>query len=374
MLNFLTKNHIFGKILTQKQLKMKKIFLGMATLALIFTSCNNDQNEALNEQSKIDMSDFYVHTDDATNGSLEGRSTNGLNSCATMQVLNRQLQENPGLYQKMYDIEYHTRKLIAAKKPSNPGGGNGGGGGGSDPTPYVGSITIPVVVNILEDNAGDVTQAQINTQIAILNEDYNNNNPNTSSAPAEFAGLVANSNITFSVTTVNREISTRATWGTSNAMKDSSQGGIDATDTSTYLNIWVCNIGGGILGYAQFPGGSAATDGVVIGNDYFGETVAGGVYGDGRTATHEVGHWLNLRHIWGDGRCRQDDFVSDTPSSDRANYGCPTYPTVHCKSNDMTMNYMDYFYDDCMYMFTNGQDDRMRTIFAAGGARESFVN
>ena len=187
-------------------------------------------------------------------------------------------------------------------------------------------------------------------------------------------GLVADVNITFTVATINRKISTRATWGTSNAMKDSGQGGIDATDTSTYLNIWVCNIGGGILGYAQFPGGAATTDGVVIGNDYFGENAAGGVYGDGRTATHEVGHWLNLRHIWGDGRCKQDDFVADTPSSDRANYGCPTYPTAHCRTNDMTMNYMDYVYDDCMYMFTAGQNDRMRTLFATGGARESFVN
>ncbi len=128
-----------------------------------------------------------------------------------------------------------------------------------------------------------------------------------------------------------------------------------------------------ILGYAQFPGGADATDGVVLGRSYFGETSSTN-YGGGRTATHEVGHWLNLRHIWGDGRCRQDDFVSDTPSSDRPNSGCPTYPTVHCRSADMTMNYMDYTHDNCMYMFSNGQDDRMRALFASGGVRESFVN
>ena len=157
-------------------------------------------------------------------------------------------------------------------------------------------------------------------------------------------------------------------------MKFSSQGGIDATDSSNFLNIWVCEIGGGILGYAQFPGGSPATDGVVIGTNYFGETVAGGIYGKGRTATHEVGHWLNLRHIWGDGRCRQDDFVADTPSSDAPNYNCPAYPTVNCQSADMTMNYMDYVQDDCMYMFSNGQNDRMRALFVPGGAREGLVN
>ena len=131
-----------------------------------------------------------------------------------------------------------------------------------------------------------------------------------------------------------------------------------------------------ILGYAQFPGGATATDGVVLGKNFFGVVTGGpynNEYGGGRTATHEVGHWLNLRHIWGDGRCKRDDFVADTPNSDRSNSGCPEYPTVHCRSADMTMNYMDYTFDRCMYMFSNGQNDRMRAMFASGGARESFV-
>ena len=95
---------------------------------------------------------------------------------------------------------------------------------------------------------------------------------------------------------------------------------------------------------------------------------------EGRTLTHEIGHYLNLRHIWGDGRCRQDDFVEDTPASDGPNYGCPSYPTVNCKSADMTMNYMDYTDDACMYMFTDGQRNRMRAIFQPGGARASMLN
>ena len=348
---------------------MKKLILSLILVSTFLVGCQDTSDVVLEQQSKIDMSDFYAYTDASDYAGKTATS----DRCHSMKVLNKQLNENPGLYQRMYNIELHTRKAINAKKPTNPGGGNGGGGnGGGDPDPvYTGAITIPVIVNILENNSGDVTQAQINSQIAILNEDYNNNNPNTSGTPSEFSALVANTNITFTLAGVNRKISTKSTWGTNDAMKSSSQGGIDATDSSTYLNIWVCNIGGGILGYAQFPGGSAATDGVVIGNDYFGET--SGVYGDGRTGTHEVGHWLNLRHIWGDGRCRQDDFVADTPSSDRPNYACPAYPTVHCKSADMTMNYMDYVYDDCMYMFTNGQNDRMRALFLAGGAKASFV-
>ncbi|MFK5959000.1 MAG: zinc metalloprotease [Lutibacter sp.] len=353
---------------------MKKLILSFAILALAIVACQPSSDEVVPTQqtAQIDMSDFYVYTDAGVSKvSSEAKE----DKCQSMQVLNRQLKENPGLENRMFAIEKHTRTFIAGKKPSgNPGGGNGGGGGTTPPpTPYTGTITIPVIVNILEDSAHPVTQANIDSQIAILNDDYNNNNGNTSGVPAEFASLIANADITFTLAAVNRKASTKSTWGTSNAMKDASQGGWDATDPAHNLNLWVCEIGGGILGYAQFPGGALATDGVVIGSDFLGENTAGGQYGHGRTATHEVGHWLNLRHIWGDGRCRQDDFVTDTPSSDRSNYGCPSYPTVHCKSNDMTMNYMDYTDDNCMYMFSNGQNDRMRAIFASGGSRESFV-
>jgi len=140
------------------------------------------------------------------------------------------------------------------------------------------------------------------------------------------------------------------------------------------LNMWIGTIGGGILGYAQFPGGSAATDGVVVDPKYFGTTgTATAPFDGGRTMTHEVGHWLNLRHIWGDGRCNRDDFVADTPTSDRPNYGCPGFPTTHCRSTDMTMNYMDYVNDDCMYMFSLGQKERMRALFGPGGVREGML-
>ena len=351
----------------------------MVIIALTIIACQDTSNEITpaQENLSIDMSDFFVYTDD-NNLSAKGANSSSGDKCYSMKVLNRQLKENPGLENKMFNIEKHTRTIIAAKKPTNPGGGNGNGNGGGgndseDPEPTLGNIIIPVIVNILEDSNHPVTQAQINSQITILNEDFNNNNPNTGNVPNEFSSLVANCNITFTLAGVNRKVSSKSSWGTNDAMKYSSQGGIDATSTSPYLNIWVCEIGGGILGYAQFPGGSSSTDGIVIGSDFFGVNTAGGVYGDGRTATHEVGHWLNLRHIWGDGRCKRDDFVSDTPSSDRPNYGCPSYPTAHCRTIDMTMNYMDYVYDDCMYMFTEGQNDRMRALFSEGGTRYSFV-
>ncbi|NOQ24915.1 MAG: zinc metalloprotease [Bacteroidales bacterium] len=338
---------------------MKKIFILLSVVAVSFTACQKTETETFvpqDETVSIDMSDWSAYTDEAN--LTKGSHKHGP-ACYTMHVLNEKLKNNPGLENEMYKIEKFTRD-ITKKKPAPP-----------VIDPYVGPVTIPVIVNILEDYIGEITDAVINSQIDVLTIDYTNLNPNTSGAPTEFAPVVSDCDITFVLAGVNREISVLDEWGTNDAMKYSSSGGIDVTDPSTYLNIWVCDIGGGILGYAQFPGGDPDTDGVVIGKDYFG--VVGGVYGQGRTATHEVGHWLNLRHIWGDGKCNRDDYVADTPISDQPNWACPVYPLVHCRSNDMTMNYMDYVYDDCMYMFTEGQNDRMRALFVEGGARESLV-
>jgi hypothetical protein len=308
------------------------------------------------------MSDFYVYTDDDL--SSRGTENSAGDKCYSMKVLNEQLKNNPGLEKKMYNIEKHSRTVISFKgKPSNPGGG----GGGTTPTPYTGTVNIPVYVYVVYANSSqNISDAQINSQISVLNADFNDTNYND--VPAEFQGVGADVDINFSLAVVDRKSNSTATWGTNNAVKSAYPA------VPGYLTIWVANIGGGILGYAQFPGGAASTDGVVISPQYFGTTgTAAAPFDKGRTATHEIGHWLNLRHIWGDGRCKQDDFVADTPSSDGPNYGCPSYPTVNCRSNDMTMNYMDYTDDACMNMFTEGQKDRMRAIFATGGARESFV-
>jgi hypothetical protein len=158
-------------------------------------------------------------------------------------------------------------------------------------------------------------------------------------------------------------------------MKIASQGGIAPTTPTTRMNLWACTIGGGILGYAQFPGGSSSTDGVVIDSKYLGNTgTAVYPFNLGRTATHEVGHWMNLRHIWGDATCGSD-LVSDTPTHNAANSGVPAYPHYStCSGNpvEMTMNYMDYTDDRGMYMFSNGQKSRMAAVFVSGGSRASF--
>lgn len=342
----------------------------MAVMALLFTGCNDDSNSIEEEQSKVDMSDFYLYTN-AADGGTATRVANGKN-CASMDILNRQLNENPGLYKKMYDVEVATRRFINGKKPSGVGNGNGGGGndggggdGGGDPVDDgLGQINIPVYIYVIYANSQqNISTAQINSQMAVLNADFKDTN--FSDVRSEFQGLGANVDINFDLQVVDRQANSTSAWGTNNAVKTAYPA------KPGYLTMWVANIGGGILGYAQFPGGNPSTDGVVMSPQYFGTTgFVQAPFDGGRTTTHEVGHWLNLRHIWGDGRCRQDDFVADTPSSDGPNYGCDLSERS-CKSTDMVENYMDYSDDDCMGLFTEGQKARMRALFAPGGARAS---
>lgn len=354
---------------------MRKLLSFLLLTSFLFWGCENETNEnEIDLQSKVDMSDFYLYTDasgDNTGAKGQGRQ------CHSMDVLNRQLKESPGLYKKMYDVEYHTRKFIAAKKGGNGngnGGGNNGGGdnGGGEPIDDgLGVINIPVYIHVVYNNSNEnISSAQITSQMNVLNDDFRKLNSDVSQIPQEFAGVAADAEINFTLAGTFRYSDSRTSWGTNDAVKSA----YPPVTPETHLNIWVCNIGGGILGYAQFPGGNLATDGVVVSPQYFGTTgYVSAPFDGGRTLTHEVGHYLNLRHIWGDGRCRQDDFVSDTPSSDRPNYGCPSYPTAHCRTNDMTMNYMDYVDDACMYMFSEGQKARMRALFASGGVRSSIL-
>ena len=360
---------------------MKKSCLLLLLCTALLISCEDQSDivptsDELSVVQDVDMTDFYLYTDQSDD---TGKIANGkgvIEKCYSMKMLNKQLDANPGLYQKMYNVEKHTRQFIAGKKPDRPGGGNGNGnggggngGGGSDPTPFDETVNIPVYVYVVyANNSQNISDSQINSQITVLNNDFNDTNYND--VPSEFRGVAADIDIQFTLdpSNIDRRSNSTASWGTNNAVKS------EYPAVPGYLTIWVANIGNNILGYAQFPGGPASTDGVVISPQYFGTNgTAAAPFDQGRTATHEVGHWLNLRHIWGDGRCKQDDFVSDTPSSDRPNYGCPG-SVSHCRSRDMTMNYMDYTDDDCMYMFTIGQVDRMRALFASGGIREDLIN
>jgi hypothetical protein len=279
-----------------------------------------------------------------------------------MEALQLQMIADPTLSQRMAEIEKFTEEAVAGQRLLPDG-----------------TIEIPVVVNVLyKSTAQNISLAQIQSQIDVLNADFAATNSDYNNTPSLYQGVRSGSTgITFVLETVVRKKTNKTSWSTNNAMKSSAQGGISATSPTTKLNMWVCNMGGGILGYAQFPGGSTSTDGVVIDDNAFGSV--GTVtypYNKGRTATHEVGHWLNLRHIWGDATCGNDQ-VTDTPLHNGANYGCPTFPkyATSCSGSPamMTMNYMDYTDDACMYMFTAGQKSRMLAVFASGGPRNSFA-
>ncbi|WP_046758558.1 M43 family zinc metalloprotease [Kordia jejudonensis] len=291
--------------------------------------------------------------------------------CSTMDNFEYRKQLDPQLEARMQQIEDYTRTRIQQQGIQESITGN--------------VITIPVVVHVIYANSQEnISDAQIQSQLDVLNEDFRRTNADADNRWSQavdteiqfcLATVDENGNATTGIT---RKSSSTTAWGTNDRMKNASQGGVTAWDTSQYLNMWICNIGGGILGYAQFPGGAASTDGVVMSPQYFGSSAKGsGFYLSapfdlGRTTTHEVGHFLNLRHIWGDGGCSVDDFVSDTPASDGPNYGCDS-THVSCGSTDMVQNYMDYSDDGCMNLYTAGQKARMRAILDVGGVRRSLA-
>jgi hypothetical protein len=290
-------------------------------------------------------------------------------NCGTMHYLEAQQQADPGLKLRMRQIEQSTQYRLKSAFDATPA-----------------RITIPVVVHVVyRTPAENISDEQIRSQIAALNRDFLRQNPDSALTLNPFKPLAASTGIAFRLaeadpkgqptTGITRTRTSRFSFlAEDNAVKFAAMGGADAWPASDYLNIWVCNLGGGMLGYSQFPGGPPETDGVVIGYPFFG--ASGPLtppFDMGRTATHEVGHWLNLRHIWGDGPCDVDDFVEDTPPANRPNQGCLAVAPEACGGPMMFQNYMDYTDDACMNLFTQGQAARMRALFAPGGARHPIL-
>jgi len=269
------------------------------------------------------------------------------------------------------------------------------------------NYTIPVVVHVIHSgqavgSGANISQAQVVDQINILNADFAGTGLNNNNVPAIFASLKANCNVNFCLALKNpagvnltepgidRINSTTQGWTAGPYTGSYIDANIKPTsiwDPTRYLNMWVMNLGSGLLGYATFPGGtgltglggpfgSATTDGVVMLNAAFGSIGSAAFnapYHKGRTTTHEVGHWLGLRHIWGDGTCASD-FCNDTPPAQTSNAGCPIHPFKlgTCAGNttgEMFQNFMDYTDDLCMYMFTTDQRARIQTAMANGTFR-----
>jgi hypothetical protein len=282
-------------------------------------------------------------------------------SCGTMAVHMMLLEQFPSYRARQFKLEQDTAKRRAA--PST--------------LEKIKLVTIKVVVNVVHHtDEQNVSDAQINSQIAALNRDFAAKNPDKSKVPAPWQGLVTDAKIQFKLHKTTRTQTAVETFSQSDGVKSPSKGGIAPFQPNKCLNLWVCPLGGGLLGYAQFPGGPAATDGVVIHYKAFGTTgTAQSPFDLGRSATHEVGHYFNLRHIWGDTEdCSGSDMVADTPNCAGPNFEKPTFPVVTCNNGpngDMFMNYMDYVDDDTMFMFTAQQVMRMRT--ALEGPRSGLI-
>jgi hypothetical protein len=247
-----------------------------------------------------------------------------------------------------------------------------------------GLIRIPVVVHVVWKTAAEnISAAQIQSQIDVLNEDFRRLNADAASTPAPFAAVAADARLEFALAVrgpgcvptngITRHNTTVSGWTyPGNGMKAAATGGADPWDSSQYLNIWIVNYTDDTLGFATFPGGAAAVDGLVLkyqATGRTGTTIPGANLG--RTATHEIGHWLDLHHIWGDAvsssvDCSDSDLVADTPNqagaSPFSSSSCRTFPSTSCSNGpngDMFVNYMDYSADQCMNTFTAGQVVRM---------------
>lgn len=264
-------------------------------------------------------------------------------------------------------------------------------------------ISIPVVVHVIHNGDAygtgeNIRDEQVLSQIQVMNEDFRRMAGSPGFGPGvdveiEFclAQTDPSGNFTTGIDRVNLNLASFDRTAVEGNLKPNT-----IWDPTQYLNMWTCRFSGdlnGVLGYAQFPsnsgltglaanGGAATTDGVIMAYNAFGSSAiypAGSYlapYDRGRTTTHEVGHWLGLRHIWGDGGCTVDDFCADTPVAGAANFGCPT-GTDSCPTNpglDQIQNYMDYTDDTCMDRFTQNQKERILTVMSVATRRATLAS
>lgn len=292
--------------------------------------------------------------------------------CATMHVFNEHLKENPELWSKLHPQQ-------ADRWATSNGTTNF----------YVNGrlLTLPVVFHVIyyegDSAKQNVPDSVLISQLEVLNEDYRRMNADTINTRDIFKPMAADIGIEFVLATVDPDgnptngiTRTKTTTDGFNPltgfdkMKASATGGVDPWPADKYFNIWICDMSFFgqvfVLGYAQFPGDNPLTDGVVFQYQHVGRNnnLATAPANKGRTASHEVGHWLGLRHIWGDGPCDSTDYVYDTPSAaDKSQSDCNknknTCTDFPYDYPDMVENYMDYSADACMNTFTKGQAQRM---------------
>jgi Pregnancy-associated plasma protein-A/Secretion system C-terminal sorting domain len=293
-----------------------------------------------------------------------------IGGCGTDEVLRNQLKKDPSMAQRMEEIERHT-KLYTTNPQSLQRS----------------VITIPVVVHVLYNlDSEKISDDQIKHQMDVLNIHFRKKNRDTIDIPAAFRNLAADVELEFCLAKtkpngmptsgIERRKTSKSRYTYMPIDVDLnffSNGGLDVWDATKYLNIWVCNLDGtGLAGYGYYPGGNRDYDGIVVDYRYFGIPRA---YRDEKVTVHEVGHWLNLRHIWGNDYCGED-YVADTPNQSGPNNNCPYFPHITCGNSpngDLFMNYMDYTDNACVNMFSKGQKARMLSLFNIGGYRSEIA-
>lgn len=303
----------------------------------------------------------------------------GQRSCGSQTYLQDALQSDPSLSKKIADIEAFINK------PRSTIVTNGSSLGENGTLPV---IKIPVVIHLLYNSAAEnISDVQIKSQLDALNKDYRRLNTDTGKTPLAFRSISADCSIEFGLAVIDprgratngilRKQTSIQYFGLDDRIKSSAIGGDDPWDPDSYLNIWVGNMAGGILGYSSVIGGPKEKDGVVVAWNVFGTVGSlSPPFDKGRTATHEIGHWMGLRHVWGDQYCG-DDYVADTPPQMTSSTGCPSGIVITCNNapfGNMYMNYMDLTNDACMNLFTIGQRDRMRNLFKEGGPRYALLS
>ena len=280
--------------------------------------------------------------------------------CRSFEYQQQLIQKDPGLQASQNAIQNFT--LLQESRTSSNAIGK--------------TIIIPVVVHVLYHYpAENISDSLVRSQMRILNRDFRKLNPDTVKIPEAFKALAADCGIEFQLATVDpkgqatsgivHKYTPIIKWTLDDKIKLSSEMGDDGWDPKSYLNIWVGSLDQ-FLGYSSVPGDPSDKDGLVLSIAALG----------GRTAVHEIGHWLSLRHLWGDADCG-DDGVADTPKQTTYTNGCPSGVRISCNNapyGDMYMDYMDFTNDACLVMFTKGQKQKMRALFEPGGARSSILS
>jgi hypothetical protein len=282
--------------------------------------------------------------------------------------------------------QFKANPWLVQKAATVTGGSSDASNLTSHSTPSL--ITVPVIVHIVYHTAAeDITDAQVQSQIDALNADYQKRNADTMEIPPYYRSLAANCGFRFGLalldtnsqptTGIVRRYTDVTSFSINDGIKFTASGGDDGWDRDKYLNIWVGNLTNSLLGYSSIVGGPKATDGVVVLYTAFGTNgTAAAPFNRGRTATHEIGHWLNLIHTWGDDSCGNDE-VADTPPQQAPDYGDPSGMILTCGNEpygNLYMDYMDFTDDIGMHLFTYGQRDRMRSLFAPGGFRYPLLS